>query len=128
MARILVIDDEDMVRLVLRQTLEKAGHEIVEATTGVEGIARQKEQPADLVITDIIMPDKEGVETIIELRQADPDLKIIAMSGGGRIGATDFLEVAKQYGATRTFSKPFDRKAMLEAVESCLKGETPHAA
>ena len=122
MARILIIDDEEMVRMTLRQTLEKAGHEVREATNGREGVEMFQADPADLVITDIVMPEQEGVETIIKLRADYPDLKIIAVSGGGRIGATDYLEYAKQYGAAHVFEKPFDRKALVAAVESTLAG------
>ncbi|MCH8809524.1 MAG: response regulator, partial [Proteobacteria bacterium] len=91
MARILIIDDEDELRSMLRQMLEQAGHEVTEAVNGAEGIRLYEQDRPDLIITDIIMPEKEGVETIIALRRADPDLPIIAISGGGRLDATDFL-------------------------------------
>ena len=120
MAKILIIDDEDLVRLTLRQTLERLGHQVREANNGAVGVKMQAADPADLVVTDIIMPDQEGVETIIQLRQADPALKVIAMSGGGRTGATDYLECAKKYGAEQVFAKPFKRKEFVAAVERCL--------
>ncbi len=120
MARILIIDDEDELRSMLRQMLEQAGHEITEAVNGAEGIQLYEQDRPDLIITDIIMPEKEGVETIIALRRADPDLPIIAISGGGRLDATDFLAMARKLGARRTLSKPFRRDQLLEAVGECL--------
>ncbi len=125
MARILIIDDEDELRSMLRQMLEQAGHEVTEAVNGAEGIQSYERDRHDLIITDIIMPEKEGVETIIALRRADPDLPIIAISGGGRLEATDFLTMTKKLGARRTLSKPFRRDQLLEAVGECLaEGET----
>ncbi len=120
MARILIIDDEDELRSMLRQMLEPAGHQVTEAVNGAEGIQLDEQDTHDLIITDIIMPEKEGVETIIALRRADPDLPIIAISGGGRLEATDFLTMAKKLGARRTLSKPFRRDQLLEAVGDCL--------
>ncbi len=120
MARILIIDDEDELRSMLRQMLEQAGHEVTEAVNGAEGIQLYEQDTHDLIITDIIMPEKEGVETIIALRRADPDLPIIAISGGGRLEATDFLTMTKKLGARRTLSKPFRRDQLLEAVGDCL--------
>ena len=120
MARILIIDDEDELRSMLRQMLEQTGHEVTEAVNGAEGIQLYEQDRPDLIITDIIMPEKEGVETIIALRRADPDLPIIAISGGGRLEATDFLTMTKKLGARRTLSKPFRRDQLLEAVGECL--------
>jgi len=120
MARILIIDDEDELRSMLRRMLEQAGHEVTEAVNGAEGIKLYERDRPDLIITDIIMPEKEGVETIIALRQADPNLPIIAISGGGRLEATDFLTMAKKLGARHTLSKPFRRDQLLEAVGECL--------
>ncbi len=120
MARILIIDDEDELRSMLHQMLEQAGHEVTEAVNGAEGIQLYEQGRPDLIITDIIMPEKEGVETIIALRRADPDLPIIAISGGGRLDATDFLTMTKKLGARRTLSKPFRRDQLLEAVGECL--------
>ncbi len=120
MARILIIDDEDELRSMLRQMLEQAGYEVTEAVNGAEGIQLYEQGRPDLIITDIIMPEKEGVETIIALRRADPDLPIIAISGGGRLDATDFLTMTKKLGARRTLSKPFRRDQFLEAVGECL--------
>ncbi len=120
MAHILIIDDEDMVRLTLRKMLEKAGHSVSEAADGSLGLKAFKAKPPDLVITDIIMPEKEGIETIVEIKKERPDMKIIAISGGGRIGNLDFLAVAKQLGANEVLSKPFERQSVIELVEKCL--------
>ena len=121
MANLLIIDDEELVRLTLRQMLEEAGHAVAEAADGAEGITLYKECSADLVVTDIIMPNKEGIETIMELRNHDPAVKIIAISGGGRLRNLDFLNVAGKFGATRMLAKPFEDEEFLEAVEDCLR-------
>ena len=94
MARILIIDDDEQVRRYLRKILEAQGHEVVAASDGKLGIELCREEPTDLIITDIFMPEKEGLETIGELRRDYPDVKIIAISGGGRTGNLDFLPLA----------------------------------
>lgn len=121
MASILIIDDEDQIRRMMRTMLERAGYEVADAPNGKEGIEYCRKRLPDLVITDLIMPEKEGLETIIELRQEFPDLKIIAMSGGGRITADSYLGIARKFGAIRTFVKPIDRNDLLTAVEEALK-------
>lgn len=123
MSRILIIDDEKVVRYSLRRILESAGFEIAEATNGREGIALQQTSPFDLVLTDIIMPEKEGVETVIELRRDYPDLKIVAMSGGGRTRNLDFLKLAQQFGADRIIAKPFAEDELLSTIQACLDGD-----
>ena len=120
MARILIIDDDVQILDMLRQTLELKGYEVVDATNGKEGIRLYRENPADLIITDIIMPDKEGIETIIELKRDFPDVKIIAISGGGRIGPEGYLSMAKKLGARYTFSKPVKREELLAAVRELI--------
>lgn len=113
MASILVIDDEEMMRISIKVALERLGHQVIEAADGKEGVDVYKSSPTDLVITDLIMPEQEGVETIVQLKGEFPDLKIIAMSGGGRMNNMDFLEVAQHLGANAILKKPF-RKAELE--------------
>ena len=120
MAKILIIDDEEQVRLYLRSILEPEGHEVVEAPDGKVGLQLYREEPVDLIITDVFMPEKEGLETIRELRREYPEVKIIAISGGGRTGNLDFLPLAKTFGALRTLAKPFDRQEMLDAVQEVL--------
>lgn len=121
MARILIIDDEDQPRRMLQQVLMRAGYEVVEARDGNEGLQCFREAPTDVIITDILMPEKEGLETIIDLRRAFPTVKIIAISGGGRTGNLNFLDIAKRLGAQRTLQKPFDLQDMLGAVSDLLQ-------
>ena len=116
MAVILIIDDDHQFRKMLRKTLEHDGYEVLEASNGLEGVNIFKEHHADLVITDIIMPEQEGIETIAQLRKDYPTLKIIAMSGGGLIKPENYLNIAKKLFSQRTFQKPFDRKDFLTAV------------
>jgi DNA-binding NtrC family response regulator len=121
MARILLIDDDDQFRMLLRKMLEKAGYkDIEEANDGRTGMKLFRQRPFDLVVTDIIMPDKEGIETIVELKSEYPLVKIIAMSGGGRIGPKNYLEMAKRLGASRTLAKPFKYSDFLDVVQELL--------
>ncbi len=120
MARILLIEDEEISRYAVLQILENAGHEVAEAENGNEGIALQKAQPFDLIVTDIIMPEKEGVETIIELKRDYPALSVIAISAGGRTRNLDFLELAKRSGADKVLAKPFSEQELLQCVDACL--------
>ncbi|WP_028582434.1 response regulator [Desulfogranum japonicum] len=119
--RILVIDDDEQMRTLLRQVIEWAGYEVFEAEDGREGMVKQRQQPADLVITDLIMPEQEGLETITGLKKEYPDIKIIAISGGGRIGPDAYLPAAKELGADRVFSKPFDVKELAQTVKELLE-------
>ena len=121
MARIMIIDDNVYILDMLKQTLEREGYEVVEASNGDEGIRLYRENPADLIITDILMPKKEGLETIIELKRDFPDVKIIAISGGGRISPKEYLSMAKKLGARYTFSKPVEREKLLAAVRELIK-------
>ena len=116
MAKILVIDDDEIIRSLLREFLERDGHEVMEAENGRIGITLFHENGADLVITDLIMPEKEGIETIRELRRDFSDVKIIAISGGGTIGPETYLQMAKSMGADRVFDKPFNMQKMSEAI------------
>jgi DNA-binding response OmpR family regulator len=121
MAKILVIDDELSILLMIKKMLEKAGHEVDMALNGKEGMQLFEKNKADLLVTDIIMPEKEGLETIVEMRKKYPDLKIIAISGGGRISADGYLPGAKLLGANMVFQKPLIQKEFLEAVSFLLK-------
>ena len=121
MERILVIEDDEMIAKMLRSVLEKAGYAVSEARNGKEGLLAQQREAADLVITDLIMPEKEGIETIIELRRTYPGLRIIAMSGGGRTGsAGDYLQIARQVGAARVVAKPFALEQMVATIREVL--------
>ena len=116
---ILLIDDEEPFRSVLRQVLLNAGYDVVEASNGAEGIKHFHEKPADLIITDIIMPEKEGIETIIELKKAYPDVKLVAMSGGGWYGTDIDFDMAKKLGA-HTLNKPFALQELLDVIRELL--------
>jgi DNA-binding response OmpR family regulator len=120
MPLILVIDDDVQIRALLRQMLERAGYEVMDAPDGDEGIRLYRENPADLVITDIIMPKKEGLETIVDLRVEFPEVKIIAVSGGGTVGPGSYLQIAEGFGAIRVFTKPFQMKELLAAIQELL--------
>ena len=117
---ILVIDDEQLIRLQIRNALELEGFSVHEAANGNEGLSRIATARPDVVITDILMPDKEGIETILELRRTHPKIKIIAISGGGRTGNKDFLRTAKHLGADRTLAKPFGLAELLRLVREVL--------
>ena len=123
MARILVIDDVRLMRNLIAETVQAAGHEVMCAANGKEGLKMFSAEAADLVITDLIMPEKEGLETIQQLRSAQPDLKIIAMSGAPR--QLMVLEMAAMVGAQKTLQKPFQMDELTEAVETLLKAQAP---
>ena len=127
MARILIIDDETQIRSMLRLMLERVGYEIAEAPDGIEGIRQYRENPADLIITDLIMPNKDGIGMIIDLKKEFPKVKIIAMSGGGVNRPEGYLDGAKKLGATCTLTKPIDRDEMLKAVKETLNETTAPA-
>lgn len=122
MARILVIDDEDDVRYTVSRMLTRYGHDVAVACDGSEGIAKQRDTPFDIVITDLVMPEKEGIETIREMRADFPDLPIIAMSGGGRKGTSSYLDVAGFMGAAVMLPKPFIESELIAAIEKAAGG------
>jgi DNA-binding NtrC family response regulator len=125
MAHILIIDDDDQLRTLLRQALEREGYTVGEAQNGREGMARYRATPADLVITNILMPEQEGLETIRVLRQESPEVKIIAISGGGQMGALDFLDIAAKLGSRRTLRKPFALQELHTVVREVLQHPGP---
>jgi len=120
MSCILLVDDHAEFLAVQQQLLEEAGHTVVTATNGFKALSAVDAGVFDLVITDIIMPGKEGLETIIELRRRHPLLKVIAMSGGGRVGALSYLELAEKLGAIHTLEKPFTGAVLMEAVNTAI--------
>ena len=127
MGSILIIDDEEDIRDALQMVLESAGHDVKVASNGKEAVELQRKTPADLIITDIIMPEKDGVTTIKEIRDEFPGIRVIAISGGGgvqsaeyvpeAITTTAYLAAAKEAGADRVFTKPFERKDLIDAVD-----------
>jgi CheY-like chemotaxis protein len=121
MANILLVDDEEQLRELLTFLLEDAGHSVQEAVDGNEALESYRNQRADVVVTDIVMPNKEGTETILELRRNYPDIKIIAMSGGGRNNPQDYLKLAKTFGANMTLAKPFTNEEFLAAINTVLE-------
>jgi CheY-like chemotaxis protein len=116
------MDDNPSVLRVLHNLLLSEGHSVEDAPDSLTGIRKHHEHPFDLILTDIVMPDKEGISTIIELRQEYPNLKIVAMSGGGYFEPYGSLDIAKRAGADRTIAKPFSAKEILEVVNGVLFG------
>ena len=120
MATILLVDDDEQYRAMLLEVLSQAGYEVYPARDGDQALQIYSEWPTDLVITDLIMPGKEGLETIQELRDNNQRVKIIAISGGGRMTPESYLTMAKRFGADRTLAKPFPHRELLEAVDQIL--------
>jgi DNA-binding response OmpR family regulator len=121
MKRILVIDDEEQICEMLHKKLEIEGYEVEDAANGKIGAKLQRENPFDLIITDIFMPEKEGLETIRELRKDFPRLKIIAITGGYSSGPDELLNVARMLGANHTFPKPFKLKEIVDTINELFE-------
>lgn len=121
MARILIVDDEAGIRDTLSALLAADGHEIDTAANGYAAMDRFRENQADLVICDIMMPDKGGLETIVDLRKTNPNVKIIAISGASAGGQRKILDWATKMGADRTFCKPFVSGDIKNAIKDLLK-------
>jgi two-component system response regulator (stage 0 sporulation protein F) len=114
MATILIIDDEEIIRVLLRSALEAEGHEVTEAANGREGLELYRQRPTNLVITDIVMPELNGLDMLLELTREFLYAKVIAISGAGE--EKNVLDVAKLLGARQTFQKPFSIPHLLDAV------------
>lgn len=123
MKRILIIDGDFLVRDMLERLMRKARYDVETAENGGRALRLHRRHPVDLVITDIITPEEEGLETIAEFRKSAPAVKIIAISGGGRIGPAGYLKMVKLPGADRTFTKPVDTAQLLSTVETLLAAE-----
>lgn len=121
MANILIIDDDAQFRTMVRQLLEEEGHHIYETCDGREALRIYREHEVELSIIDILMPNKDGLETILELKRYFPKPQIIAMSGGGRGGQQTYLEHAKIFGAEIILNKPFDPPELFEAIDRMLE-------
>ena len=119
MARILLIEDNDSIRNLLRENLELEGHTVIEARDGQEGLDLFRQGGADLVITDILMPEKEGLAVLMELRNAHPPVNVIAISGGGR----DYLTTGGLLGAAKVLLKPFPIAVLIAAIDELLPGD-----
>jgi two-component system response regulator (stage 0 sporulation protein F) len=122
MARVLIIDDDAPTRDVLRQLLNREGYETVEACDGHEGVQCSQAASMDVIILDMLLPEQSGLEVIRKLREVDPAVPIIAISGYGYAGPLDFLRVAETCGAQRTFQKPFQLRDLLKAVRDLMEG------
>ncbi len=125
MPRILLIEDDQTMHAMLLQLLRKHGYEVVGAPDGEQGLRLFANQSFDLVITDIVMPNQEGLGTIRKIRQANPNLPIIAISGGGIIGPAQYLDIARKLGVRHAFAKPFESAPFLDAVRQCLTEKVP---
>lgn len=121
MARILLVDDEEVSIDSLARVLRMRGHEIDTASNGLKALQAYRSRMSDLVVTDVLMPVKEGISLMRELRSIDPDLPVIVLSGGGRSHNMEFLKIAAHDGATATFQKPCPMPALLQAIEQCLE-------
>lgn len=120
MKQILIIDDEPDIRIMLKKMIERAGYEVEIAENGQVGMDLFSAGSFDMVITDILMPEKEGLEIIRDMKQISPGMKIIAISGGGRISAATYLESAGIFGADMVFEKPFRQAEITGAIKSLL--------
>lgn len=120
MATILLIEDDELFRSTLAEALISQGYTVIQAADGDEGVKMFKLRPTDLVLTDVVMPNKEGIATVRELRRANPGLGIIAMSGGLASDAPLYLQLAGGLGADRTLQKPFPLTVLLQAVKEVL--------
>src|SRR5215510_15469895 len=121
MHRILIIDDEPELRLMIREALEAAGYEVEEAQNGAEGLSLHRKWPFHLIITDIFMPGKDGLEVIKELRHDNEFLPVLAISGGGLYHAEEALMAARKVGASEVLQKPFALQQILWSVEAALR-------
>jgi CheY-like chemotaxis protein len=120
MSHILVVEDSEDLRYIIKSILKKAGHRVSEACDGSEVSQCLAGDPIDLVVTDILMPEQEGIQTIVQIRRSNPNIKIIGMSGGGKGGAEHYLEMAREFGAHATMQKPFKKAQLLELVDELL--------
>jgi DNA-binding response OmpR family regulator len=127
MPRILVIDDDEPLRSVLCRALERAGYDALEAADGRAAleVLRLQDGRVDVIVTDIVMPDMEGIELIMSLRKTHPSLPVIAMSGGGRSSPHGYLQIARGAGAVSVLAKPFEIQTLLTTVKALLDGSTP---
>jgi DNA-binding response OmpR family regulator len=123
MARILLIEDDDSVRTMLRETLEHFGHTVIEARNGKEGLERFQHANADLVITDVVMPEKDGLEVLVALRNTHPTVKLIAISGAD--SGEDYLDSARLMGAAKVLLKPFKSEELMAVIQNLLPGGGP---
>lgn len=120
MARILIADDDSEIRITLQKLLQMVGHEVELAKDGLEAVRILDTETFDLMVTDIVMPNQEGLESIMQARQKHPNLHLIAMSGGGKDRTENYLRMAKSFGAAAVFMKPFSPREMLDKVNELV--------
>ena len=120
MARILVVDDDLNVQKLLKKVLENAGYEVLVASDGPSAVTIARDDPPHLMISDILMPGMDGIDTMVELRREYPHVKVIAISGGGHIAPENYLKIASEFGATRTLLKPFTPLKLIALVKEML--------
>ena len=120
MGKILLIDDDREVRLSIRTVLESVGHEVIDCSSAIEGIDAAKKNYFDTAIVDLILPDMDGLEAIGEMRKSVPDLKVIAISGGGEMLKKSYLPVAEAFGAIASLEKPFEAQTLIDAVNNAV--------
>lgn len=123
MAKILLVEDDDLVRDMLTQVLERASHQVTVAANGEEATECLRKDQPDIMVTDIIMPKKSGITLISEVKNRHPNLEIIAISGGGRLDPTGYLDLSETLGASVSFEKPIDNTALLMAIDLLLHGK-----
>ncbi|HVE44406.1 MAG TPA: response regulator [Gammaproteobacteria bacterium] len=123
MAKILLVEDDDLVRDMLTQILERAKHQVMSAVDGEQATTYLQEETPDIMVTDIIMPKKSGITLISEVKNRHPNLEIIAISGGGRLDPTGYLDLSESLGASVSFEKPIDNTALLMAIDLLLHGK-----
>ncbi|OGT59246.1 MAG: hypothetical protein A3F14_01085 [Gammaproteobacteria bacterium RIFCSPHIGHO2_12_FULL_43_28] len=128
MAKILLVEDDELVRDMLTQVLQRASHQVIPATNGEEATSLLRTEKPDIMVTDIIMPKKSGITLISEVKNRQPDLEIIAISGGGRLDPTGYLDLSETLGASVSFEKPIDNTALLMAIDLLIHGKRDKAA
>lgn len=128
MATILLVEDDDLVRDMLAQVLQRASHQVITASDGDEATEILKNTHPDIMVTDIIMPKKSGITLISEVKNKHPNMEIIAISGGGRLDPMGYLDLSESLGATVSFEKPIDKAALLMAIDLLLQGRSEHIA
>jgi two-component system chemotaxis response regulator CheY len=121
MTSILLVDDDDLSRGAVHKMLERAGYQVHSTGDGQTALTHYQQSPADLVITDLIMPEMDGLEIIQQLRKSNPKIRVLAISGGGRVDAEEYLSVARKFGAVEVLPKPFTGQELKQAVEAALK-------
>ncbi len=128
MVKVLIIEDEKAVRELVGRMLESRNHTMIEASDGIQGLQAYQAEKPDVVVTDIIMPNADGLEVIRKIMQWEPEAKIIAISGGGRVEERTYLNYAKKFGARAILAKPFEPDELLSLIEKLSESISPTSA